>query len=84
METRPDLVHVISSAHSPLPEIILKDVVGVSELVGVTLSLGGLGSISAVDVCPVVNVNVIKALRRSESQVVVAWSRCLSEASHRG
>lgn len=84
MKARPDLVHVISSAHSPLPEVILKNVVGVSKLVGVTLSLKGLSTISALDVCPVVNVNVIKTLRRSESEVVVAWSRCLSESSHWG
>lgn len=84
MEARPDLIHVISSAHSPLPEVVLKNVVGVSKFVGVTLCLGGLSAISAVDLCPVVNVNVIKALRRSESEVVVAWSRCLSETPHRG
>lgn len=84
MEARPDLIHVISSAHSPLPEVVLKNVVGVSKFVGVTLCLGGLSAISAMDLCPVVNVNVIKALRRSESEVVVAWSRCLSETSHRG
>lgn len=84
MEARPDLIHVISSAHSPLPEVVLKNVVGVSKFVGVTLCLGGLSAISAVDLCPVVNVNVIKALRRSESEVVVAWGRCLSETSHRG
>ena len=84
MKARPDLVHVISSTHSPLPEVVLKNVVGVSKLVGVTLSLGGLSAICAVDVCPVVNVNVVKALRRSESEVVVAWSRCLSETSHWG
>lgn len=84
MEARPDLIHVISSAHSPLPEVVLKNVVGVSKFVGVTLCLGGLSAISAMDLCPVVNVNVIKALRRSESEVVVAWSRCLSETSHWG
>jgi hypothetical protein len=84
VQSRPDLVHVVSSTHSPLPEVILKDVVGVSKLVGVALSLGGLGSIGALDVCPIVNVNVIKALRGSESQVVVAWSGCLSETSQRG
>jgi len=84
VEARPDLIHVISSAHSPLPEVVLKNVVGVSKFVGVTLCLGGLRAISAVDLCPVVNVNVIKALRRSESEVVVAWSRCLSETSHWG
>jgi hypothetical protein len=34
--------------------------------------------------CPVVNINVIEALRGSETKVVVAWSSGLSETSERG
>jgi hypothetical protein len=39
VQTRVDLVEVVSSAHSPLPEVILEDVVAVLELVGVALGL---------------------------------------------
>ena len=84
VEARPDLVDVISSAHSPLPDVIPEDVVGISELAGVALSLGGLSAFSAVDVGPVVDVDVIKALRGSESEVVMAWGGCLSETSNLG
>jgi cell division inhibitor SulA len=34
------------------------------------------------DVGPVVYIDVVDALRRSESQVVMAWLSGLSEASH--
>ena len=40
MESLIDLVHVISSSHSPFPEVVLEQVVAVLELAGVSLSLG--------------------------------------------
>ncbi len=84
MEALIDLVKIVSSAHSPLPEVVLEDVVGVSELVGVALGLGWLSSVGSVDVSPVVNVLVVEALRGSEAEVIVPGSRGLSEASHGG
>lgn len=77
-----DLIQVISSAHSPLPEIILENVVGVSELVGVALGLACLSTVGAVDGGPVVHVDVVETLRGAEAEVVVAGSSGLSEASH--
>jgi hypothetical protein len=78
-----DLIKIISSAHSPLPEVVLENVVAVSELVRVALSLAGLSSVSSVNIGPIVHVDVVKTLRRSESEVVMAWGGCLSEASDR-
>ena len=79
-----DLVEVIRCAHSPLPEVVLEDVVAVSELVGVALGLGGFGAVGSVDVGPIVHVLVIKTLRGAESEVVVAWGGGLSETSDGG
>jgi capsular polysaccharide biosynthesis protein len=77
------LVEVVSSAHSPLPEVILEDVVAVLELVRVALGLRRLVTLSSVNASPVVNINVIETLRRSEAEVIVAWGSGLSETSER-
>lgn len=62
VEALVDLIDVVSSAHSPLPEVVVEDVVSVAELAGVALGLGGLGTVHSVDVGPVVDVLVIEAL----------------------
>lgn len=41
-------------------------------------------AISSMDVGPVVNIDVVKALGRLESEIVVAWCSSLSETSDRG
>lgn len=41
-------------------------------------------AISSMDVGPVVNVDVVEALRRLESEVIVAWCSSLSETSDGG
>ena len=74
-----DLVKIVRSAHSPLPEVVLEDVVAVVELVRVALSLRSLMAIGAMDLGPVVNVDVVEALRRAEAQVVVARGGGLAE-----
>lgn len=79
-----DLIKVISSAHSPLPEVILEDVVAVGELVGVALSLAGLSSVGSVNAGPVVDVDVVETLGGAEAEVVVAGGGGLSEASDGG
>jgi hypothetical protein len=80
VKARANLVEVISSAHSPLPEVVSEDVVAVSEFVWVSLGLGGLWA-GGVNVGPEVNIDVVKSLRRSESQVIVTWGSSLSEPS---
>ena len=74
-----DLVKIVRSAHSPLPEVVLEDVVAVVELVRVALSLRSLMAIGSMDLCPVVNVDVVEALRGAEAQVVVARGGGLAE-----
>jgi len=80
VKTRSNLVEVINSAHSPLPEVVSEDVVAILILVRISLSLVRL-SAWGVDVRPEVDINIIESLRRSESQVVVAWSSCLAETT---
>lgn len=43
-----------------------------------------LNSVGSMDVGIVVHIDVVKTLRRSESQVVGAWGGGLSETSHGG
>jgi hypothetical protein len=76
-----DLVKVISSSESPFPEVVLEQVVAVLEFVGVSFSLGLLVTAGSVDVCPVVDINVIKPLGWLEPEVVVAWGGGSSEVS---
>lgn len=84
VESRVDLIQVVSSAHPPFPEVVLEDVVGVVELAWVALSLGGLDAVGSVDGGPVVHVLVIETLGGSEAEVVVPGGGGLSEASHWG
>jgi hypothetical protein len=53
------------------------------ELVRVALGLRRLVTLSSVNASPVVNINVIETLRRSEAEVIVAWGSGLSETSER-
>ena len=76
-----DLVKVVRSTHPPLPEVVLEDVVAVVELAGVALGLGGLSAIGAVDLGPVVNVDVVESLRGAEAQVVVSGRGRLAEGA---
>ena len=80
VKARGNLVEVINSAHSPLPEVVSEEVVAVLILVWVSLSLSGLWA-GSINVGPEVNINVIEALRRSKSQVIVAWSSGFAETS---
>jgi len=43
VESRPDLIEVISGSQSPLPVVVLENVVAVSELARVPLRLGLVG-----------------------------------------
>ena len=80
VKTRGNLVEVINSAHSPLPEVVSEEVVAVLILAWVSLSLSGLWA-GSINVGPEVNIDVIEALGRSKSQVVVAWSSGFAETS---
>lgn len=82
-EVRVDLVQVVRSAHPPLPEVVLEDVVAVVELVGVALSLGGLEAICAMDLGPVVHIDVVETLGGAEPQVVVPGGGRLAERPRR-
>ena len=76
-----DLIQVVSSAHPPFPEIILEDVVAVSELAWVALSLAGLSTTGSMNISPVVDINVVKTLRGLEAEIVVARGSSLAETS---
>ena len=80
VKARGNLIEVINSAGSPLPEVVSEEIVAELIFVRVSLSLSGLWA-GGIDVGPEVNIDVIKALRRSKSQVVVAWSSGLAETS---
>ena len=80
VKARTNLVEVVNSAHSPLPEVVSEDVVAILILVRISLSLVRLRA-WGIDVRPEVDINIIESLRRSESQVVVAWSSCLAETT---
>ena len=80
VEAGANLIEVINSAGSPLPEVVSEEVVAVLILVGVSLSLSGLWA-GSVDARPEVDIDVVEALRRSESQVVMAWGSGLAETS---
>ena len=82
VQARVDLVKIVSSAHSPLPNVVLEDVVAVGKLVWVALGLVGLGSVCAMNVGPVVDIHVVDALGGAETQVIGARGRGLSETSH--
>jgi len=82
VESRVDLVEVVSASGSPLKLVSTEDVVGVVELGGISVGLVFLGSVCWVKVREVANVNPVEALGRFESQVVVAWSSSFSEVSH--
>ena len=93
MNSLVDLVHVVSCSQSPFLEIVLEQEAAVVELVGV--SLGFVLKyrsivlftylflpVSSMDVSSVLHIDVVKTLRWSESQVVVAWCSSLSEVPH--
>ena len=80
VKTRTNLIQIVNSTGSPLPEVVSEKVVAVLVLVGVPLGLCGLWT-GGIDVRPEVNINVVEALRRSKSQVVVAWGSGLAETS---
>jgi hypothetical protein len=75
-----NLIEVINSASSPLPEIVSEEIVAELILAWVSLSLSGLWA-GSINVGPEVNIDVVEALRRSKSQVVVTWSSGLTETS---
>lgn len=80
VKARTNLVEVVNSAHSPLPEVVSEEVVAVLILVRISFSLAWLRA-WGINVGPEVNIHVVKALRGSESKVVVAWGCGLAEPS---
>lgn len=79
VESGADLIEIVGSSESPLPEVVLEQVVAVLEFVWVPLGLCLLVTAGSMDVGPVVDVDVIETLGWLESQVVVAWSSSSSE-----
>jgi hypothetical protein len=75
------LVQVVRSSLSPFLEVVSEKVVTPVEFVRVPFGFVKFLSIWSMDVSPVVNVDVVNPLRRSEPQVIVAWSSSLSEAT---
>lgn len=81
MESATNLVEVIRQSHFPLPVVGLEDIVAVSELSWVSLSLlwfetGGSSNISIE-----IKVVAIDGLGRLESLIVISWVSSLSSAS---
>ena len=78
VESACNLVQIISSPHSPLPVVVLEDVVAVVELLWVTLCLLRLETMSTSDIRLVVEVVAVKSLGWLKSLVVPAWVSSLS------
>lgn len=76
-----NLVKVVSSSHSPLPVVILKNVIAVSKSIWVSRGLSWLESVSTSDVCLEINVLGINRLRCLKSLIVEAWVSSHSSAS---
>ena len=80
VQTSTDLVKVVDSAGSPLPEVVSEEVVAVLEFVGISLGAAGIGA-RGINVRPEVHILVVQALRGAESQVVVTGGCRLAETS---
>ena len=82
MESAADLVEVISSSHSPLPVVVLEEVVAVRELGWVSVGLSWLKSISTSNVGIEINIlSAVKSIGMLESLIVPTWVAGLSETS---
>ena len=73
MKSGANLIDVIRSSHSPLPEVVLENVVAISELGWISLSLSWLKSVSTSESSSVVDEISIVSLRWLKPLVVPAW-----------
>jgi hypothetical protein len=76
-----DLVKVIRKSHSPLPVVVLENIVAITELRWVSRSLLWLETVGASNIGIEIKVVAVQGRRWLESLVVVSW---VSRLSSRG
>lgn len=82
MQSGANLVKVIGTSGLPFEDIVFEDVVTISKVVWVTISLNVFRTICTVDVGISVEIDVISTVTWLKSHVVKSRSSILSEVSH--
>lgn len=78
MESAADLIEVVGGSHSPLPVIVLEDVIAVFKLSWVPVSLLWLESTGTSHISVEVEVIAVNRGRWLESLIIVTWVTSLS------
>ena len=80
MQTGANLIEIVSCSQTPFHIVVSENVVAVCKCVRVAIGLGWL-SISSVNVCVGVEIDVVFSLGGSVTQIIEAWSNIFSETT---